>query len=73
MPSINDPFDFFLIIKFLIMGDLCIIDKKNSYILKRGVYVIFLNIDMNNDILQYLYYKFNFYNILNLNVWRIKF
>lgn len=67
-PSISDPFDFFLLVKFLIMGDLCIIDKKNNYILKKGVYVIFLNLNFettnkDHEILEYLYYKFKSTNI----------
>lgn len=62
VPTITDAYDFFILIKFLIVGDLCSIDKRNNYVLKRGVYIIFLNIvfenQENDETLKYMYYKF---------------
>lgn len=62
VPILTDPYDFFLFVKFLIIGDLCTIDQNNSYILRTGVYIVFFGLS-NDGILEYLYLKFRGTNI----------
>lgn len=73
VPKLQSPYDFFILTKFLIQGDLCTIDKTNNYKLKKDVYVIFLDLVFKNnineksvnlgEILEYMYYKFKSTNI----------
>ena len=67
VPILTDPYDFFLFVKFLIIGDLCTIDQNNSYILRTGVYIVFFGLSNDNkseyEILEYLYLKFRGTNI----------